>query len=174
MKVAFLDRDGVINVDHGYTYKIESFEFVDGCVEALQRLSEAGFAIIVVTNQSGIGRGYYTEQDYQQLTQWYRQQLAECGVDITDVFHCPHEPEASCVCRKPQAGLFLQAFQHYSIDSNNSIMVGDKLSDMAAAEAAGIKKRYLVKGGESVDTVAYPIYDDLLHCVKTVLLSEKR
>ena len=140
MKVAFLDRDGVINKDSGYLYKIEDFEFLAGCVEALQLLQQKGYHIIIVTNQSGIGRGYYTEGDYQQLTRWYLNELLAQGVAITDVFHCPHTPEDACDCRKPQAGLFLQAANKYSIDYTSAIMVGDKLSDIEAAKAAGISQ----------------------------------
>jgi D-glycero-D-manno-heptose 1,7-bisphosphate phosphatase len=145
MKVAFLDRDGVINNDTGYVHKIEDFCFADGCVDALTLLQKKGFALIIVTNQSGIGRGYYTEQDYQQLTEWYVSELSRQGVNITDVFHCPHAPEDACDCRKPKAGLFLQAANQYTIDFSSSIMVGDKASDIDAAAAVGIPRRYLLQ-----------------------------
>ncbi|MFT5421112.1 MAG: D-glycero-D-manno-heptose 1,7-bisphosphate phosphatase [Candidatus Endobugula sp.] len=174
MKVAFLDRDGIINKDLGYTYKIADFEFTETCVEALKLLQENGFVIIIVTNQSGIGRGYYTQQDYQSLTQYYIKELLDVGVTVTDVFHCPHAPENACECRKPKAGLFLQAAKKYAIDFGSAIMVGDKLSDMEAAKAAGIQACYLVDdqlAGEqkSTATNSYPIFDDLLQCVKKVI-----
>lgn len=145
MKVAFLDRDGVINNDTGYVHKIEDFSFADGCVAALTLLQQKGFALIIVTNQSGIGRGYYTEQDYQQLTQWYVSELSRQGVNITDVFHCPHAPEDECDCRKPKAGLFLQAASQHDIDFSASMMVGDKTSDIDAATAVGIPHTYLLQ-----------------------------
>ncbi len=143
-KVAFLDRDGVINVDFGYTYKVSDFVFTQGCVEALQQLQQQGFAIIVVTNQSGIARGYYSEEDYLQLTQWYCEQLQQQGVTISDVFYCPHGPDDGCTCRKPLPGLFYQAAEKYHIDFSNALMVGDKVSDIQAAHAAGIRRYYCI------------------------------
>ncbi len=144
MKVAFLDRDGVINKDAGYTYKIDDFEFIDGCIDALKAIQEKNYKIILVTNQSGIGRGYYSEAAYRKLTRWYREQLLDQGITITDVFHCPHSPEDLCDCRKPKEGLFLQAAQKYSINFSNSFMVGDKVSDLQAAHAAGISRLVLI------------------------------
>jgi D-glycero-D-manno-heptose 1,7-bisphosphate phosphatase len=144
MKVAFLDRDGVINKDAGYTYKIDDFEFIDGCIDALKTIQEKNYQIIIVTNQSGIGRGYYSEAAYQKLTCWYCKQLLNQGITITDVFHCPHSPEDLCACRKPKEGLFLQAAKKYSIDFSNSFMVGDKVSDLQAAHAAGISRLVLI------------------------------
>lgn len=145
IKVAFLDRDGVINEDLGYVHKIEDFHFIRGCIDALKVLQKKGFALIIVTNQSGIGRGYYSEQDYQQLTAWYRNELSKSGVVITDVFHCPHSPNEQCDCRKPKAGLFIQAAEKYSINFYQSLMVGDKVSDIEAANAVGIQQTYLLK-----------------------------
>ena len=145
MKVAFLDRDGVINNDLAYVHKIDDFSFTEGCIEALTLLQQKGFALIIVTNQSGIGRGYYTEHDYQQLTQWYVEALSRQGVNITQVFHCPHAPEEQCDCRKPKTGMFLQAASQYTIDFSASIMVGDKLSDIQAANSAGIQHTYLLE-----------------------------
>ena len=144
MNVAFLDRDGVINKDAGYTYKIDDFEFIDGCIDALKTIQEKNYKIIIVTNQSGIGRGYYSEADYQKLTRWYRQQLLDQGITITDVFHCPHTPASLCDCRKPREGLFLQAAQKYAIDFSSSFMVGDKISDLQAAKKAGVNSFVLI------------------------------
>ncbi len=155
MKVAFLDRDGVINEDTGYTYKKEDFVFTEGCFEALKQLQRMGFALIIVTNQSGIGRGYYTEQDYRVLTEWYRARLADEGIVITDVFHCPNTPEQDCDCRKPKPGLLLQAARKYPVDFSQSIMIGDRPSDVEAGKAAGVPTTYLLENG-----------DTLYHCVK--------
>jgi D-glycero-D-manno-heptose 1,7-bisphosphate phosphatase len=148
MKVAFLDRDGVINKDAGYTYRVDDFEFTDGCIDALKIFQEKNYKIIIVTNQSGIGRGYYSEDDYQQLTCWYRQQLLDQGITITDVFHCPHTPENLCACRKPREGLFLQAAQKYEIDFSSSFMVGDKISDLQAAKKMGVDKLFMLSGDD--------------------------
>lgn len=160
MKVAFLDRDGVINEDLGYVHKIEDFHFTRGCIGALRELQKKGFALIVVTNQSGIGRGYYSEQDYQQLTAWYLNELSEAGVVVTDVFHCPHSPDEQCECRKPKSGLFLQAADKYSINFSQSLMIGDKASDIDAANAAGIQQTYLLeRDGE---------FSDLADCIDRI------
>ena len=138
-KAAFLDRDGVINKDPGYLHKIADFEFTDGCIAGLRLLEQAGYALIIVTNQSGIGRGYYTEKDYQNLTAWYLEQLSLQGVNITGVFHCPHAPEDNCDCRKPKAGLFFQALKQFpGIQVAESLMIGDKVSDLDAAASAGV------------------------------------
>ena len=171
MEVAFLDRDGVINKDTGYLYKIDEFEFTEGCIEALSLLQQKGFSIIVVTNQSGIGRGYYTEADYQMLTQWYRQQLSDNGITITAVFHCPHKPEDQCTCRKPKPGLFLQAKARYpEIDFLSSIMVGDKLSDIQAAQSAGIERCFLISDVNltTCDTLSFTQFNSLFDCVKAL------
>ncbi len=148
MKVAFLDRDGVINKDTGYTYKIDDFEFTDGCITALKTLQKNNYKIIVVTNQSGIGRGYYSEADYKTLTHWYCTQLEQQGVYITNVFHCPHTPEDNCNCRKPAEGLFLQAAEQYNIDFSASLMVGDKLSDLIAAHKVDVSRLVLLAGDQ--------------------------
>lgn len=144
MKAAFLDRDGVINKDDGYTHRIDQFEFLPGVIEALKKLQSQGFLLIIVTNQSGIGRGYYSDQDYQLLTQWYLEQLSQQSIKITEVFYCPHTPEDNCECRKPRPGLFNQAIEKYNINVDDSLMVGDKVSDIQAAQSAGINSCYLV------------------------------
>jgi D-glycero-D-manno-heptose 1,7-bisphosphate phosphatase len=168
VKVAFLDRDGVINVDHGYVYNAERFEFLPNSLEALRLLTAHGFIVIIVTNQSGIGRGYYSEGDYQLLTQWYVQTLEDQGVIVSDVFHCPHAPEDNCDCRKPKGGLFLQALDKYSVDISNSLMVGDKISDITAAQSVGIESCYLVGDVDlhSVKKSVVPTYHELLQCVQ--------
>jgi len=137
-KAVFFDRDGVINVDTGYVGKIEDFTFVEGIVAAMQYAQQQGYLLIIVTNQSGIGRGYYTEDDFQQLTKWMKTELAQHGVIIDAVFHCPHTDSDRCECRKPKPGLFLQAIDKFDVDSDNSWMVGDSERDIEAAVAAGI------------------------------------
>lgn len=158
MKVAFLDRDGVINKDTGYTYKIEDFEFLPNCIQALKILNNKGYNLIIVTNQSGIGRGYYSEDDYQILTQWYRQNLSEQDVNITDIFHCPCTPEENCSCRKPNNGMFMQAAEKYDIDFQQSLIVGDKLSDIEAAQKSGIKKGCLIQEDNSNSNIPQGFY----------------
>lgn len=149
-KAFFLDRDGVINVDHGYVSKIEDFQFMDGIFPVLRALAEKGYALIVVTNQSGIGRGYYTKEDFARVTEWMLAQFEAEGITIIAVYNCPHSPESNCACRKPAPGMFLKAIQDHSIDPSASWMIGDKSSDMQAAAAAGICNRVLLGTAESV------------------------
>jgi D-glycero-D-manno-heptose 1,7-bisphosphate phosphatase len=143
-RAVFLDRDGVINVDRGYVHRIEDFEFLPGAPEALARLQRAGWRLVVVTNQSGIGRGLFSEADYQRVTQHMREQLALRGVTLDSVFHCPHAPDYGCGCRKPKPGLLHYAAAHLGLDLSHSVMVGDKECDLLAAEAAGLYASFLV------------------------------
>ncbi|MEI8206572.1 MAG: D-glycero-beta-D-manno-heptose 1,7-bisphosphate 7-phosphatase [Kiritimatiellales bacterium] len=148
-KAFFLDRDGVINVDHGYVFRIEDFEFIKSVFPVFRQLVEKGYKLVVVTNQSGIGRGYYTEEDFRKLNEWMIQKFAEQNVEIAAVYSCPHAPEEKCSCRKPVPGMFLRAIREYDLDPVRSWMLGDKDTDMAAAETAGIPNRVLMGGAES-------------------------
>lgn len=157
-KALFLDRDGVVNVDHGYVYQSEEFEFIDGIFSTCKKFYDAGYKIIVVTNQSGIGRGYYTEADFLALTQWMKTQFRNHNIEIADVYFCPHHPKKAlpeylkqCDCRKPAPGMLLQGIKEHNIDPKYCIMVGDKLSDMQAAKKAHIATRVLVRSGQSFD-----------------------
>jgi len=149
-KALFLDRDGIINVDHGYVYKIEEFEFMPDIFDLCKLAVEKDYLIVVITNQSGIARGKYTEQNFDILTQWMCEQFTRNNIKITDVFYCPHHPTKGhgkylkvCDCRKPQPGLIHKAIAKYNIDVEQSIFIGDKLSDMEAAIAAKVKNRIL-------------------------------
>ncbi len=150
-QAAFLDRDGVINQDKAYVHRWEDFAFMPGAVEGMRRLQDAGYALVIVTNQSGLARGYYTEAEYQTLTQRLLSELQQQGVKVEGVYHCPHHPKGSvaqwavdCDCRKPAPGLILQAAAELGLDLSNSILVGDKPSDIEAARAAGVGKAYRV------------------------------
>jgi len=143
-KAAFLDRDGVINVDHGYVHRIEDFEFVAGTIEACRELSRRGWLLVVVTNQSGIGRGLYGEPDFRRLTDWMRAQFERSGAPLAGVYFCPHGPTDGCECRKPQPGMLLAAARELSLDLGRSVLFGDKCEDMMAAQAAGIAQRVLL------------------------------
>lgn len=179
-KAAFLDRDGVINLDRAYVHRWDEFEFVPGAVEAMRRLREAGYTLVVVTNQSGLARGMYTEAQYQALTAQMRQALAEAGAEVAGVYHCPHHPKGKvpelavdCDCRKPEPGMILQAAQELGLSLADSIMVGDKPSDIQAARAAGVGKAYIVQSDndESTDDLAGAdaAYADLRSCVDALL-----
>ena len=150
-KALFLDRDGIINIDYGYVYEISQFEFVDGIFDLCLTAQKKGYDIFIVTNQSGIARGYYNIEDFNQLTTWMLSQFDEQNIYIKDVYYCPHHPskgsneyKMECLCRKPAPGMLIRACEQYDIDLANSILIGDKLSDMEAAQNAGINKRILV------------------------------
>ncbi|WP_109478935.1 D-glycero-beta-D-manno-heptose 1,7-bisphosphate 7-phosphatase [Paraburkholderia sp. C35] len=154
-RALFLDRDGVINVDIGYLHRKEDCVFLPGIFELVRRARRAGFDVFVVTNQAGIARGYYTEETFAGFTEWMLEQFAQEGAPITQVYYCPHHPDAgigsykiACECRKPQPGMLLKAAREHDVDLSASVMVGDSLTDMQAARAAGVKHRFLL-GGET-------------------------
>lgn len=151
-KALFLDRDGVINVEKNYVYKIEDFEFMDGIFEVMRSYQEQGYLLIVITNQAGIGRGYYTEEDFNMLNEWMLKRLADEGIHITKVYHCPYHPEygireykKDSFDRKPNPGMILRAAKEFEIDLDASILVGDKESDIQAGKRAGVKMNVLLE-----------------------------
>jgi D-glycero-D-manno-heptose 1,7-bisphosphate phosphatase len=150
-KIVFLDRDGVINKEVGYLHKIEDFEFINGVFDACVYFQSLGYQLIIVTNQSGIGRGYYNENDFRIVNNWMLEQFKNQGINILDVFFCPHSPESTCDCRKPKPGMFNQANEKYNIDMKKSWMIGDKEADIQAANAADIENTILVKSGHEID-----------------------
>jgi len=152
-KALFLDRDGVINIDHGYVSKPENFEFVDGILDFIKNAQKKGYLPIVVTNQSGIGRGYYSLEDFEKLTDWMLEKMRQAGIEIdrSQVFYCPHPPEVGCNCRKPMPGMLLEAKEHFNIDMKNSWMIGDKQSDIEAAKNAGVGNTYLTEKNRKLE-----------------------
>ena len=157
-KALFLDRDGVVNVDHGYVFKSEEFEFIDGVFSTCKAFYDAGYKIIIVTNQSGIGRGLYTEADLNRLNEQISDHLKQTvGVDIAGFYHCPHHPTEArgvfltqCDCRKPAAGMIIRAVREHGIDVEASLLVGDKRSDIEAGRAAGVARLFQVVPPEMV------------------------
>lgn len=145
----FLDRDGVINVDHGYVSRPADFEVIDGVFDALRAAVERGIALIVVTNQSGIARGYFSQQEYDDLEAYMAALFASEGCALTAIYHCPHGPDAQCSCRKPEPGMILRAAREHDIDLSRSVLVGDKQSDIDAACNAGIPKTERVDANRS-------------------------
>ncbi len=141
----FLDRDGVINVEKNYLHKIEAFEFIDGIFDLCLKYQNLGYQIIIVTNQSGIARGYYSEDDFTLLTRWMIDVFDRANIHISAVYHCPHHPNISgkCFCRKPEPGMLLEAVREYDIDLEHSLLVGDSERDITAAHRAGVQETYL-------------------------------
>lgn len=163
-KALFLDRDGIINIDHGYTYKIESFRFVSGIIELISLFQSKGYQIFVVTNQSGIGRGYYKLHDFEKLTQWMIKVFKQKGISIKKVFYCPHKPEDNCHCRKPKTGMIEQALKEFHIDLEHSWMVGDKQSDIDLAENAHIAHSIAV-GNTNIQNASFQ-FDTIQACLE--------
>lgn len=137
-KAIFLDRDGTINVDKNYLYKIDDWEFIDGVVEGLQILQNLGYKLIVISNQSGIARGYYTEKDANKVFEYMTNELKKNGVIIEKSYYCPHIGD-KCNCRKPKLGLFYQAQKEFDIDFSKSFAIGDKLRDVLICEKEPVK-----------------------------------
>ena len=151
LKIIFLDRDGVINKDTGYLHRIQDFEFIDGVLQTCQYINSKGYKIIIVTNQSGIGRGLYSEEDFSTLNEWMISEFENFGVKILNVYHCPHTPEDNCMCRKPKSGMLNLAFDQIDIDKKNSWMIGDKEDDIIAASGAGLENTVLVRSGQKIN-----------------------
>lgn len=151
-KAAFLDRDGVINVDYGYVCAWEKFTFLPGAAVALQALYRAGYQLVVVSNQSGIGRGFYTEHDLMTLNRAISAHMKdEFDTHITGFYHCPHHPTEAlgllrmvCECRKPAPGMILRAARELDLELSESLLVGDKSSDILAGRAAGVRRMFKV------------------------------
>lgn len=137
-KAIFLDRDGTINVEKNYLYKIEDFEFEDGVIEGLKILQDLEYKLVIISNQSGIGRGYYTKEDADKLFEYMYQQLEKNNIHIDKVYYCPHYNE-ECNCRKPKLGLFYKACDELNIDFSRSYAIGDKIRDVAICEKEPVK-----------------------------------
>lgn len=178
-KIIFLDRDGTINVDREYVYKIELFAFEKNVIPALQLLGDHGFEFIIVTNQSGIGRGYYTEEDYQKFNDHAVSELQKNGIHILKSYFSPYHPKGIgkyqkvSRYRKPGPGMLEQAEKYFPIDNKNSWIIGDKWADVKAGKNFGIKS-ILVKTGkagadEKHKTDVEHIAEDLLDAAKFIV-----
>ena len=171
-KAVFLDRDGTLNIDYGYVHDIDQFHFIEGSIEALKKIKEMGYLLVLVTNQSGIARGLFTEEQFLQLTEWMDWSLADRGVDLDGIYYCPHHPEAKleefkqdCDCRKPKSGMLLQAIEELNIDPTKSIMVGDKVEDLLAGKGAKVKTRVLVRTGKPITSEGEKMADYVLDSI---------
>lgn len=178
MKVAFLDRDGVINKEVNYLCCISKFEYTSNCLLGLRMLRELGYQIIVITNQAGIAKGYYSENDYNVLTKWYLSDLKANGIEVLAVYHCPHHSEGvvqdlsmDCLCRKPEPGMLQKAAKDFRIDINDSILIGDKESDLIAGERFGLRHKNLFGVGTGHPFLSrdkYLIFRDILAVARHV------
>jgi len=155
----FFDRDGVINVNHGYVHTREAFDWIDGAAAAVKAVNDSGRWAFLITNQAGVARGYYDEAAIATLHAWVQQTLAEQGAHFDDIRYCPHHPEGvapgyaqRCDCRKPAPGMILDLMAHWPVDPARSGVIGDKDSDLAAGAAAGLQG-LLFTGGNLKDAV---------------------
>lgn len=160
-KALFLDRDGVVNVDKGYVFRIEDFDFIDGVFEACAGAQALGYLLVIVSNQSGIAQGHYTEEDYRRLTEWMTGRFAARDIAIAGVYHCPFHPEAAIDryrresdWRKPGPGMILQARDDLGLELSASVLVGDKDTDVEAGRCAGVGTNILVRTGQPVEAAA--------------------
>lgn len=166
MKVAFLDRDGVINKEVNYLYRIDDLRYVPGSLLAMKQLNKIGYKIIIVTNQAGIAKGYFSEFEYQIFTKYLLDDLKKNGIEILKVYHCPHHPDAvvdkyqcSCICRKPNPGMLEKGIRTFNVDIKRSFLVGDKDTDILAGKAAGLMKCFLVESGHDLNKSDYEKFD---------------
>ena len=174
----FLDRDGVINEERNYVFKIDEFHFMDGVFAACRTFMDAGYLLVIITNQAGIARGYYTEDDYQDLTDWMLSEFRQQGILIKNVYHCPHHPvfgvgkyRRDCDCRKPGPGMILEAARDHVLDLGRSILVGDKMTDIEAGRAAGIGCCILVSSGHPLDNTDSEIADGVFDNLQDVAIA---
>lgn len=180
-RAVFIDRDGTLNEESGYLHRAEDCRFIPGAIDAVARLNAAGFLVVVVTNQSGIARGYYTEDDLERLHAYMATRLAAGGARIDGWYFCPHHPDflsadADCACRKPLPGMLQQAAHELEIDLASSWMVGDKLADVEAGRAAGCTPILVLTGyGAAEAAVVDPrvtVCSDL-YAAATHIIAEK-
>ena len=173
-KAVFIDRDGVINQDLGrYVTKPEDFFFIDGVVEALKKLHKSEYKVIVITNQGGIGKGIYSENDVIEIHKKMHELLGKEGVKIDGVYYCPHHPDLVCDCRKPRIGMVKQAIEDFKINPKKSFFIGDKTSDVKAGKDAGCRT-FLVKTGYAghdrlCDVSPDFVVSDLLEAVNNII-----
>jgi len=175
-KAIFLDRDGVVNIEKDYVYRVSDFDFIDGVFEACLAFNKADYKLIIMTNQAGIGRGYYTELDFDKLTNWMLEKFNQYNIHIDGVYYCPHHPVHGkgqylkiCECRKPEPGMILKASKDHDLDLDRSILVGDKLSDIKAGQTAGIGRNYFVRTGKFIPEKDSVLADDIFDTLYDVV-----
>jgi D-glycero-D-manno-heptose 1,7-bisphosphate phosphatase len=170
----FLDRDGTLNVDSGYTYRWEDFHWIPGAIEALELLRDAKLFVVIVSNQAGVARGLYKESDILSLYRRIAKDLNDKEIPAPPFYYCPHHPDycGPCSCRKPKTGMLKQAAEDYNLDLSRSFMVGDKRSDLQAGLSAGcrtlhVRTGYGNRGGPPPKGVT--VADDILAAVRIIL-----
>jgi len=176
-RAVFIDRDGTINIDYGYVHEIEKFEFIPRVLDALKKLTKTDFKIIIITNQSGIGRDYYKKEDYHKLTEHMLNEFKKNNIKIDAIYHCPHNPDDNCNCRKPNIEMIEKAKKDFNIDTKKSFFIGDRTKDIQCGKNAGCKT-ILVKTGDAGKEKKYDatpdfIADDLYNAVDLIFSQQK-
>lgn len=161
-RVVFLDRDGTINVDYGYLHRRDQLSFLPGAIDGLKLFQEMGFDLVVITNQSGIGRGMFTFEDYYDFQSFFDEELAKVGVNISATYFCPHTDEDNCNCRKPKTELYERAVRELNIDVEKSFAIGDNLRDVAVCEAIKGVQGFLISASSEG-------HSDNIRCVGSLL-----
>ena len=173
IKTIFLDRDGVINKEVGYLKRIEDFIFIDGVFESCLSFKKLDYQIIIISNQSGIARGYFTLFEYEKLTKWMLNQFSKKNISILDVFFCPHGPKSECGCRKPKPGMYINIADRMNIDLTSCYAIGDSPRDIEAARAVDCKALGVLTGNgiEIQENNKYdiPIFTDLYEAAEFVI-----
>lgn len=167
-KVIFLDRDGTLNEDYGYVYKEEDFHFIPGVFEALKKLLNLGYKLIVITNQSGINRGLFNEKDLLNLNKYMINELKKNNISIEKIYYCPHTDADNCECRKPKLKLFYDAIKQFNVDLSKSYAIGDKIRDLSICDETEVKGILL---GNKIENSKYEIVNNLLEAANLI---EKR
>ena len=152
-KALFLDRDGVIIQDTGFVHELESISFIDGIFDFCIRYQDRGFLIIVITNQSGVGRGYFPLRSVNLINDRIKQVFSEHGIHISRIYVCPHAPNEGCYCRKPSPGLFLDAIADYGLDPSACVSIGDQTRDTEAAKKAGVGTIFELGGNVTIPSL---------------------
>lgn len=171
-KAIFLDRDGTINVDYGYVHQPEKFEFIDGAIEGLKIFQSLGYKLVIVTNQSGIGRGYYSEEEYLKFQDYVDTMLNKQGIFIAAQYYCPHVEADKCTCRKPLVGMYDKAVNDLNIDWNGSYAIGDKMRDLAVCDFKPVKGFLISR--EDVECTGIVRVDSLFEAAKCIEKEVKR
>lgn len=176
----FLDRDGVVNVDHGYVSRAEQVTFIDGIFDLIKTANSKKYYVIIITNQSGIARGYYSLSDFNKLSSWMIGEFTKNSAFIDQIYHCPHHPreglgplKLDCICRKPQPGMIIQATRDFNIDLEKSLIVGDNITDIIAGERGGIGHLFLLCGNSDQHHTPLPQKTILIHSLMDFRLMNK-
>ena len=167
-KAVFFDRDGIVNIDTEYIYKIEDFIYVDGFLDLFQSCKKKGYLLLVVTNQSGIGRGYYTLEDFLKLSSFMQDDLkSRLGFCFDKIYYCAHNTDSKCECRKPNIGMIKQALSDFTIDLKQSYIIGDKESDIEAGINSGINTTILFSKKNTISKANFIV--DSLYKVNSII-----